>query len=289
MRFVQFRSLKGGPQRLGVQLALEGDIIDISAVDSSIPNNLVQFIEGGPTLLEKAKRIVQEGKSTNQLSEVELLAPITQPDKVLCVGLNYKAHCDEHNKPYPVEPCIFNKFPSTIIGQNGKVKHPLNTECLDWEVELAVVIGKKCRNVQSSDALEYVFGYTIAQDISARDWHTPEKNNGQWLLAKSMDTFCPLGPAVVFKEAFGAPNDKNIKCSVNGSVKQNSNTNDLVHSVESLIQYISQLLTLLPGDVILTGTPSGVGFYCNPQQFLTPGDVIESEISRIGKLVNYVV
>ncbi|XP_046667724.1 fumarylacetoacetate hydrolase domain-containing protein 2A-like isoform X1 [Homalodisca vitripennis] len=289
MRFVQFRCLKGGPQRLGVQLTQEGDVIDISAVDSSIPNNLVQFLENGPSLLEKAKRIVGEGKSTNQLSEVELLAPVTRPDKILCVGLNYKAHCDEQKKPYPVEPFFFNKFPSTIVSPNGKVTHPPNTKKLDWEVELTVVIGQKCRNVQASDALKYVFGYTIAQDISARDWQTPKKNNGQWLFAKSMDTFCPLGPAVVVKEAFGAPNDKTIKCSINGSVKQNSNTNDLIHSVEDLIAYLSHCVTLLPGDLILTGTPGGVGLYSNPQQFLAPGDVIESEISGIGKLISHVV
>uniref|UniRef100_A0A1B6LC38 Fumarylacetoacetase-like C-terminal domain-containing protein n=1 Tax=Graphocephala atropunctata TaxID=36148 RepID=A0A1B6LC38_9HEMI len=288
MRFVQFKSIKGGPQRLGVQLNPDGCVIDVSAVDSSIPNNLVQFLESGPTLWDKAKRIVGEGKSTNQLCDVQLLAPVTRPDKILCVGLNYKAHCDEQKKPYPVEPFFFNKFPSTIIGPNDKVTHPHNTKRLDWEVELAVVIGQKCHKVQASEALQYVFGYTVAQDISARDWQTPKKNNGQWLFAKSMDTFCPLGPAVVAKESFGAPDNKTIKCSVNGSVKQNSNTGDLVHSVEDLIAYLSHCVTLLPGDLILTGTPGGVGLYSNPQQFLAPGDVIESEISGIGKLITHV-
>uniref|UniRef100_A0A1B6DMP2 Fumarylacetoacetase-like C-terminal domain-containing protein n=1 Tax=Clastoptera arizonana TaxID=38151 RepID=A0A1B6DMP2_9HEMI len=267
MRFVQYRCLKEGPQRLGVQLAQDDDIIDVSAVDSSIPNNLVQFLEGGPNLLEKTKRIVAEGKSVSHLKNVELLAPITKPDKVICVGLNYKAHCDEQNKPYPEEPFFFNKFPSTIIGPNSIVKHPSNTQALDWEVELAVVIGKKARDISKNKALDYVFGYTVAQDISARDWQK-SRNNGQWLIGKSMDTFCPLGPAVVMKEYFGPPNDKAISCSVNGKVKQSATTSDLIHGVEDLIAYLSHCFTLLPGDVILTGTPSGVGMHRKPQEYL---------------------
>lgn len=288
MRFVQFTSTNGGPQRLGVQLSQDGDIIDISAVDSSVPNNLVQFLEGGPKLLEKAKRIVGEGKSICHLDEVKLLAPVTRPDKILCVGLNYKAHCDEQKKPYPEEPFFFNKFPSTIIGPNDNVIHPPNTKALDWEVELAVVIGKKARNVVKQNAFDYVFGYTIAQDISARDWQKG-KNNGQWLIGKSMDTFCPLGPAVVAKEYFGAVDNKSISCSVNGKEKQSSNTGDLIHTIDTLIAFLSHCFTLLPGDIILTGTPGGVGVFRNPREFLAPGDVIESEIGGIGKLVNKVV
>lgn len=288
MRFVQFRDLKGGPQRLGVQLSRDGDVIDLSGVDHSIPNNLVKFLHEGPTALDKARRIVSESKSVACSSEVELLAPVTWPDKILCVGLNYKAHCDEQKKPYPVEPFFFNKFPSTIVKPNGKVIHPTNTTKLDWEVEMAVVMGRQCRNVQESEALDYVFGYTIAQDISARDWQSPKRNNGQWIFAKSMDTFCPLGPAVVVKEVFGPPSGKRIKCSINGSVKQDSNTEDLIHPVEHLIAFLSHCITLQPGDVILTGTPGGVGLHSNPPQFLARGDEIESEISCIGKLVNTV-
>uniref|UniRef100_A0A1B6CY00 Fumarylacetoacetase-like C-terminal domain-containing protein n=2 Tax=Clastoptera arizonana TaxID=38151 RepID=A0A1B6CY00_9HEMI len=288
MRFVQYKCLSGGPQKLGVQLAQDGNIIEVSAVDPMIPNNLVQFLDGGTNLIEKVKRIVAEEKSICHLENVELLAPVTKPDKIICVGLNYKAHCDDLNLPYPVEPCIFNKFPSTIIGPNSAIIHPTNTKTLDWEVEMGVVIGKKARNVSKKDAFDYVFGYTIAQDISARDWFG-SRNNGQWLIGKSMDTFCPLGPTVVMKEYFGLTTDKVISCSINGKLKQSAVTSDLIYGVDSLISYISQCFTFLPGDIILTGTPSEVGMHQKPPEYLNVGDVIVSEISGIGQLKNIVV
>ncbi|XP_075215368.1 oxaloacetate tautomerase Fahd2a, mitochondrial [Lycorma delicatula] len=288
MRFVQFKSVAGGPQRLGVQLSLDGDIVDVSAVDSCIPNNLVEFLRGGERFIERAKRIVADGKSITPLSQVELLSPVIGPDKVVCVGLNYTGHCEEQNLSKPQEPCIFNKFPCVIVGPYCDVIHPSNTKALDWEVELAVVIGKTAKEVLRKDALDYVFGYTVAQDITARDW-MKNRNNGQWLLGKSMDTFCPLGPAVVMKEYVSDPHNLAISCSVNGEVKQNATTSELIFRVDDIIAYVSHFVTLLPGDIILTGTPAGVGVFRNPREFLKPGDVIESEIAQIGKLRNTVV
>ncbi|CAH1405374.1 unnamed protein product [Nezara viridula] len=288
MRFVQYKFKNDGPQRLGAQLSENGDIIEISAVKPSLPNNLVDFLKGGSELLNVAKSVVAEGRSIIRLSEVNILAPLTNPDKVICVGLNYKTHCDEQKKPYPEEPFFFSKFSSTIIGPNEEVKHPPNSRALDWEVELGVVIGKKCRLVSKDEANDYIFGYTVTNDISARDWQTPKKNNGQWLFAKSMDTFCPLGPSVVAKEFIQDPHDLTLTCKVNGIEKQNGNTNDMVHNVYDIVSYLSHCVTLLPGDVILTGTPSGVGVFRQPREFLKVGDVITTEISGLGKLENTV-
>ncbi|KAF2905655.1 hypothetical protein ILUMI_00522 [Ignelater luminosus] len=288
MRFVQYQAKSGGPQHLGAQLSVDGDIFDISAVDSSIPNSLVKFLANGNGIVEKAKRIVAAGKSVVPLSEVKLLPPIIKPDKVACVGLNYKGHCDEQNIPHPREPMFFSKFSSCIIGPHDNIQLPTISDKIDWEVELAVVIGKQAKAIRPDQACKHIFGYTIAQDISARDWQK-ERNNGQYLLGKSMDTFCPIGPAVVTKETINDAQNLGIKSWVNGKLKQDGNTSDMIFKADFLVSYLSQIVTLYPGDLILTGTPSGVGVHRNPPQFLKAGDVLESEIEGIGKLRNVVV
>lgn len=287
MRLVQYRLKKGGQQHLGAQLTSCGDIIDISAVDHSIPNSLVEFLGQGCGIYEKAKRIVGESKSVTPLENVDLLSPITKPDKVACVGLNYTGHCEEQNLPRPKEPMIFSKFSSVIVGPNDNVQIPPITDCVDWEVELAVVIGQKAKAIRQDQANDYIFGYTVAQDISARDWQK-KRNNGQFLLGKSMDTFCPLGPVVVTKNKVD-PNNLSIKSWVNGVLKQNGNTSELIFKIDFLVSYLSQIVTLYPGDVILTGTPAGVGVHRNPPEYLKKGDVLESEIEGIGKLRNVIV
>ncbi|XP_044753385.1 fumarylacetoacetate hydrolase domain-containing protein 2A-like [Coccinella septempunctata] len=283
MRYVQFRYKTGGVQHLGAQIAPEGDIFDLSAVDSTIPNSLVKFLKGGSDVQQKAKRIIADGKSIVHLEDVVLLPPITNPDKVACVGLNYKGHCDEQNKPYPKEPMIFSKFSSVITGPYDNIELPKISQKVDWEVELAIIIGKKGKNLKPDQAQDVIFGFTVAQDISARDWQ--KRNNGQFLLGKTMDTFCPLGPAVVTKDKVDV-NNLAIKCWVNGVLKQSGNTNDLVFKTDFLVSHLSQFVTLYPGDVILTGTPGGVGMYRNPPEYLTKGDVVESEIEGIGRLKN---
>jgi len=283
MRFVQYKD--GNDRGLGIQC--DEQVISLSGVDKTIPIDMVSFLQGNHSI-EQVKNIVEEKKIVLQSNQVKFLPCITKPDKVICVGLNYKGHCDEQNRPYPVEPFFFSKFPSTIIGPNEAVKHSSKSKALDWEVELAVVIGKKCRDVNVEDAYEYVFGYTVAQDISARDWQKT-RNNGQWLIAKSMDTFCPLGSVLVHKSEIPDPHQLQIKCSINGNLKQNGSTNELIHRVDKLVSFLSNLITLLPGDVILTGTPSGVGVFRDPKEFLKVGDLIESEISSIGKMTNPVV
>ncbi|CAH2009077.1 unnamed protein product [Acanthoscelides obtectus] len=264
MRLVQYK-LKNqqGVQHLGAQLSIGGDIVDISAVDSSIPNTMVKFLREGPGMYDKAKRIVAAGKSITHLADVDLLSPITKPDKVVCVGLNYSGHCEEQKISPPSEPMFFSKFSSVIIGPNDNVVIPPITNSVDWEVELAVIIGKQAKCIRKDQVQDHIFGYTVAQDISARDWQK-SRNNGQFLLGKSMDTFCPLGPAIVTKNKVN-PSDLAIKSWVNGVLKQDGNTSELVFKIEFLVSYLSQIVTLYPGDVLLTGTPAGVGVHRNPQ------------------------
>ncbi|XP_063929626.1 fumarylacetoacetate hydrolase domain-containing protein 2A [Zophobas morio] len=287
MRFVQFRLKAGGLPHLGAQLSPDGDVFDISNVDHSIPNTLTKFLGAGGDVYERAKRLVASGKSVVPLTDVDLLPPIIKPDKVACVGLNYSGHCDEQNIPHPREPMFFSKFASCIIGPYDDIQLPVISNSVDWEVELAVVIGKKAKAIRSDQVNDHIFGYTVAQDISARDWQK-KRNNGQFLLGKSMDTFCPMGPAVVTKNKVDA-NNLSIKSWVNGKLKQNGNTSEMIFKIDFLVSYLSQIVTLYPGDVILTGTPAGVGMHRNPPEFLHKGDILESEIEGIGKLKNTIV
>ncbi|XP_050357679.1 fumarylacetoacetate hydrolase domain-containing protein 2 [Nymphalis io] len=281
MKFVQFvYNEKPNDIRVGY---LDGDkVVDINKADSSLPSNLLDILKNGD--IEKVNKLKSSNPSSVPLSSIQLAAPIHGNDKVLCVGLNYKDHCEEQNLTPPEVPMIFSKFSSTIIGQKDAVKLRTDvTNKVDWEVELTVVIGKKASNVKAANAFDYVFGYTVAQDISARDWQKT-RNGGQFLLGKSMDTFCPIGPCITTSDEIGNPQNLSIKCSVNGVQKQSSNTNQLVHKIENVIERLSSVMTLLPGDIILTGTPGGVGMYRSPPEYLKPGDVVHSEIQNIGVL-----
>lgn len=259
----------------------------IKELDSLVeyPNDLKKFIELGVNIDELKKKI--EGLKSISTDSVELLPPILEPQKILCVGLNYKGHCDEQNKPYPKEPMFFSKYASTLVGPTGNVIAHKISDQIDWEVELAVIIGAKASHVKKENAFDYVFGYSVAQDISARDWQKL-RNGGQFLIGKSMDSFCPLGPAVVHKSEVD-PSDLTIKCKVNNVLKQCGKTSELIFTIEDVIERVTQSITLLPGDIILTGTPGGVGMHRTPPEFLKVGDVIESEIEGIGKIINTVV
>lgn len=224
----------------------------------------------------------------SKTSSFQLLPPVLNPQKILCIALNYKGHCDEQNKPYPTEPVFFSKFASALVGPKGNIiAHKISNQ-IDWEVELAVIIGKQAKHVKKSEAFDYVFGYSVAQDISARDWQK-QRNGGQFLIGKSMDTFCPLGPAIVHKSQVPNPTDLAISCKINGELKQSGRTSELIFTIEDIIEQITQCITLEPGDVLLTGTPSGVGMHRNPPEFLKPGDVIESTIESLGTITNKVV
>lgn len=247
MRLVQFTDLRGGPVRLGVQPQQDGEITEISSGSGKIPNDLVQLIQGGPALWAEAEKAASVSTVKAQAKDVKLLAPLTNPGKVICVGLNYRCHCNEQHIEPPHEPMFFSKFASCIVGPTDNVVLPTVSTKVDWEVEMVVVIGKPCRNLKPENTMENVFGYTAAQDISARDWQKG-RNGGQWLLGKSMDTFCPLGPAVVTADELPkGPHVLPLSCAINGVKKQNSNTDQLVHQVDYIISHLSHLLTLLPG------------------------------------------
>ncbi len=228
-------------------------------------------IRGGSLSIED-NRIVSSGEILS-LDEVELLAPC-QPSKIVCVGLNYMSHAREFKMPIPEEPILFIKPPSAVLDPGGEIVYPSTSSQVDYEGELAIVIGKLCKGVPADEAENYILGYICFNDVTARDL---QKKDGQWTRAKSFDTFAPFGPWIAKID----PSDADIQTRVNGTVKQKSNTSDLIFSVPRLVEFISNIMTLLPGDVIATGTPSGVG----PLQ---KGDVVEVEIEGIGVLKNSV-
>lgn len=216
--------------------------------------------------------------------KVRYLAPIARPGKFLCIGLNYKDHCEEQGAPLPKSPVVFNKFATSILGHGDTIPLPLKRdEAMDYEGELAIVIGRRAKNVTKKGALKHIAGYTIVNDISAR---TLQANEKQWARAKGFDGSAPYGPVIVTADEVPDPHALKLVTRVNGKVMQSSSTSQLIFGVGHLVSFVSQLLTLEPGDIISTGTPAGVGKYRNPPAFLRPGDSVEVEIERIGRLVN---
>jgi 2-keto-4-pentenoate hydratase/2-oxohepta-3-ene-1,7-dioic acid hydratase in catechol pathway len=220
------------------------------------------------------------------LTEIKLTAPILHAQKLIGIGFNYLDHAEETKTPLPKEPLFFAMFASAITGPEDPVVKPVVTEMLDYEAELAVVIGKSGRHIPADRALDHVAGYTAFNDISARNF---QATDSQWLRVKSFDTFAPMGPVMVTRDELGDGSGLSIQCRVNGEVRQNSNTRYLIFGVPQIVSYISGVMSLCPGDVIATGTPSGVGFARNPQVFLKAGDVVEVEIEHIGILRNEIV
>ncbi|MFX0108088.1 MAG: fumarylacetoacetate hydrolase family protein [Candidatus Hodarchaeota archaeon] len=222
---------------------------------------------------------------TYQKDSIKLEAPIARPGKIVALGLNYKDHVEETGSELPDFPVIFAKFPSSVIGPDEPIPIPKVSQKLDWEVELGVVIGKMCKHVSEKDALDYVAGYTIINDVSARDL---QRGDGQWVRGKSLDGLCPMGPCIVTTDELKDASNLKMTTTINGVIKQNSNTSNLVFKVPQIISYLSQSFTLEPGDVIATGTPSGVGFARDPPEYLKEGDFVELFIERIGCLRNHV-
>ncbi|KAI4877038.1 hypothetical protein NFI96_033531 [Prochilodus magdalenae] len=424
MRLVQFcRKGDEGGIRVGVEQEQGHGVVDLKAFDSSMPATMRQFLELGQKGMDCAQRALSSGQCVVPRSDIRLLSPVTSPDKVVCVGMNYKDHCLEQNAPIPTEPIIFSKFPSAITGPYDDVMLPDESQEVDWEVELAFVIGQKGRHIKASvaaaftvrhvsdstslspktapdchgvtqngsgsssvtspalvfvettgksmcggtvvstkmnsccrmyrrpgvppppplphhlqelfediqaawdglsqdtirnlynsmlalanmaarphtetllllmsrsqeeDALSHIAGFTVANDVSARDWQM-KRNGKQWLLGKTFDTFCPLGPALVTTAGLKDVHNLGIRCLVNGGVVQDSNTNQLIFKTEKLVAWVSQFVTLYPGDVFLTGTPPGVGVFRKPPVFLKKGDVVECQIDEIGSIKNTVV
>jgi 2,4-diketo-3-deoxy-L-fuconate hydrolase len=211
---------------------------------------------------------------------IRLASPIARPSKIVCIGLNYADHAKETNAQIPKEPIIFFKSTTALIGPNDDVIIPKNSKKTDWEVELAIVIGKKASYVEESEALNYVAGYCLHNDLSEREFQI--ERGGQWVKGKSCDTFAPLGPYLATQDEITDVNNLKLWLKVNGQTMQNGNTSNFIFKVPFVVSYLSQFMTLLPGDVISTGTPAGVGLGMNPQVYLKPGDVVELGIDGLG-------
>jgi 2-keto-4-pentenoate hydratase/2-oxohepta-3-ene-1,7-dioic acid hydratase in catechol pathway len=221
-----------------------------------------------------------------KLGNIKLAAPIENPSKIICVGLNYRDHCEETGTPIPEKPIFFCKFPSAIIGPDDPVSWPPGSSSqVDYEAELAIVIKKPCKGIPPGEAWDYIAGYTILNDISARD---AQFADGQWIRGKSFDSFCPVGPYMVTPDEVGNPDNLTIRCRLNDELMQDSNTGKMIFKIPELLSYLSETITLEPGDILSTGTPHGVGFSRTPPVYLKPGDQLEVEIQNLGVLKNFV-
>lgn len=301
MRLVTFRAHVSAAARLGA--LVDDNVIDLAALGAHagqpLPSDMLDFIDLGPGAVRSTTELLAsyEGKwpvgVAVPLVNVKLLAPIPRPRKnIFGIGLNYVEHVAESSraldtsKDLPTQPVIFSKPPTSVIGPDDAVEHNRAlTQQLDWEVELAAIIGTRAKRVSTADALKYVFGYSVMNDISARD----NRRAGQWIYSKGQDTFAPFGPVIVTADEIPDPQVLDLSLKVNGVIKQDSNTRNMLFKVDFLISDISAAITLEPGDIIATGTPEGVGAGRSPQEWLWPGDVIESTVEKIGTLRNPIV
>jgi len=228
----------------------------------------------------------EKRNATISLDDVTLLSPVSSPPKIVCLGLNYKDHVEEQGKDTPDEPILFMKPRTAVIGPNHAIIRPKMVKQLDYEAELAIVIGEKGKNIPVSEANKHIFGYTAFNDVSARDIQFKDK---QWTRGKSFDTFAPMGPCITTANQVEDPNDLRVRTRVNGELRQDASTKNMVFNVYEIIHHLSQAMTLEPGDIIATGTPAGVGVFMKPKpRFLSPGDLVEVEIEKIGILSNTV-
>ena len=269
--------------RLG--LLRDDHVIDLAAAsDGRLPPDMLTFLRRGEPALKLARQVAENGTASTPVSDVRLLAPIPNPSKVVAIGLNYMDHCREQNVKPPERPIIFCKFSTAVVGPGTTIRwDPALTQQVDYEVELGVVMGRLARRVPAAEALDYVAGYTICNDVTARDLQHGDR---QWVRGKSLDTFCPLGPWLVTREEVPDPQALSLRCTLNGQVMQDSTTAEMISGVAYLIEFISRAFTLLPGDVIATGTPHGVGVFRSPQVFMKDGDVVTVEVEGLGQLTN---
>jgi 2-keto-4-pentenoate hydratase/2-oxohepta-3-ene-1,7-dioic acid hydratase in catechol pathway len=291
-----------GAPRVGV--VSQAGILDLEAAFARIlgrrgPVTMLELIEGGPALREDIDSVLAACEQDpavgllRDIGTVQLLAPIPAPRKnVFCVGRNYKLHIEEGARArgaapsYPAVPEFFTKPPTSVIGHDAEIRLDSSvTQKLDYEVELAFVIGRRCRDVAASAAADVIFGYTVLNDVTARDL---QMAHGQWFKGKGLDTYCPIGPVIATADEFGPPAGHTLSLRVNGELRQSSSTDDMLFDCAAIVESLSAGMTLEPGDIITTGTPSGVGLGMSPQVWLKDGDVIEAEVSGIGVLRNSV-
>lgn len=284
---------ENGTNKWGIKT--ERGIISVEKV--TLENKLVDIPQSIDDLLLSKKDIhhmlnqiiaLTSDEDFMQESELNIQPAIQNPKKIICVGLNYKKHADETKSEYPEYPILFNKFSNALSGHKEKVVVPKTTKRLDYEVELGIIIGEKGKNIKAENALDYVFGYATTNDLSARDL---QKRSGQWMLGKISDGFAPVGPYIVTKDEVPNPNDLKVTTHLNGELRQDSNTSDMIFSCEEIISYISEHMTLEPGDLIMTGTPEGVilGRPMEKRVYMVPGDEVTVEVEGLGILTTYFI
>lgn len=282
MKFVRFEQ-NGSPV---VGVLINSEVISLAALSDELPT-MRAIIEGGDAALNIIKQHLKTAKGSIPVDQIKLLAPIEKPGKYLAIGMNYRKHVEESARvgvEAPPNQMWFNKQTTCIVGPHDEIE-PGVTEKLDYEVELAAVIGKRAKNVSRDDAESCIFGYTIANDVSARDWqfHTPT-----FTMGKSFDTHGPIGPCLVTADEIEDPHALTIKCLVNGELRQESNTSEMLNNIWDQIEYLTTAFTLEPCDLIATGTPEGVGAGMEPPTFLKSGDIVRCEIDGIGAIENKV-
>jgi 2-keto-4-pentenoate hydratase/2-oxohepta-3-ene-1,7-dioic acid hydratase in catechol pathway len=298
LKLARFTYANSGKESYGAILeAEEGKILDLAKLSALTSTNIPLSIKSLILKGLKAEKIFRELNERVSGSDIKkaivdskhiiLKAPVRNPPKIVCLGLNYKDHAEESGSPIPKEPIIFMKPRTAIIGPEESIIKPSFVQHLDYEIELAIIIGKKGKNIPISKAKNHIFGYTIFNDVSARDI---QFKDGQWTRGKSFDTFAPMGPCITTTEQINDPNNLRMITKVNGEIRQNSSTKLMIFNVYEIVHHISRVMTLEPCDVIATGTPSGVAAFMKPEpKFLKHGDVIEMEIENIGTLRNMVI
>ena len=269
---------------------LEGDaLVDVHAANPALPVTVRGLLEAGPQTLQAAEQVARREKTfTQPVAGTKLLPPLPDPHKIICLGLNYRDHAAESGSPIPKEPILFSKYTTALVGPGDNIVLPPVSKEVDYEAELVIVVGKRGRNISPAAAPGYVAGYTVGNDVSARDWQL-RKDGKQWMVGKTFDTFAPTGPFLVTADEAIDPHALPIRLRLNGQIMQDSNTSQMIFGVGAILAYLSQVLTLEPGDLIFTGTPPGVGFARKPPVFLKGGDLVEVEIEGIGILRNPVV
>ena len=299
MRLLSFRI--EGKARLG--LLVKDRIVDVASAyqhlfEETAPSDMISFLEEGDAAMAKARKLESAAKAgwkkfdaasgtVFDMGNVEVLAPIPRTRKnIICLGLNYHEHAMETKSPIPEYPIFFTKPSTCIIGPDAPILFPKYTSKVDYEAELAFIFGKRGKDVSEEDAYDYIAGYTVLNDVTARDlqrWHS------QWFKGKSLDTFAPRGPYLVTKDKVPDPHNLEISLELNGVAMQKSNTGNMIFKIPALVKFITMDMTVEPGDIVATGTPSGVGFTRNPPVYLKPGDIIKVSVEKVGILQNKVV
>ncbi len=286
MKLVTFE--RGEQGRPGILITRDGRdvVVDLQQTDPSLPGSVRELLEAGPEALARAAQAADAARDTLDAAAVKLAAPIPNPGKILCIGLNYADHAAESGQPLPDYPIVFSKYSNTVIGSGEAIILPKATDMVDYEAELGFVIGKRGRHISEADALDHVAGYMPINDVSARDY---QERVSQWTMGKSFDTFAPMGPALVTSDEVGDPHKLAIRLWIGDEVLQDSSTSQLIFSIPKLVADISEVMTLEPGDIVSTGTPPGVGAARTPQRFLRAGETCHIEIEKLGVLSNPIV